>query len=342
MRGIFSGRFNGATAIQPWKPSDANKWSPCSPMLQWGHGYSAVETLFKEIQQLPSVLLQWGHGYSAVETYWSIALSAVTSRASMGPRLFSRGNLAGERGAAESSAALQWGHGYSAVETFWCEQVDDSSHCFNGATAIQPWKQLPRISCRSGACSFNGATAIQPWKRRHETWMQRNPSSFNGATAIQPWKRSPPPRQAYLVQPASMGPRLFSRGNNLWDFEGRNMPRASMGPRLFSRGNNNRNQGSFFLIALQWGHGYSAVETNLGLYVPVHLNVRLQWGHGYSAVETATSGSGPFTHVMLQWGHGYSAVETREETCRVPWNSNGFNGATAIQPWKLYSGVICT
>jgi len=59
---------------------------------------------------------------------------------------------------------------------------------------------------------------------------------FNGATAIQPWK---PVFSSifFLDSNASMGPRLFSRGNQEIDDEGD------------------------ILGTLQWGHGYSAVET---------------------------------------------------------------------------------
>jgi len=83
-----------------------------------------------------------------------------------------------------------------------------------------------------------------------------------------------------------MGPRLFSRGNGAIISATERAILASMGPRLFSRGN--------LLVdsealghgqQLQWGHGYSAVETS-GLLLFRCLTQSLQWGHGYSAVET--------------------------------------------------------
>ena len=60
---------------------------------------------------------------------------------------------------------------------------------------------------------------------------------------------------------ASMGPRLFSRGNLAQGLDVHNASIASMGPRLFSRGNVNAlgslaSQG----LKLQWGHDFSAVE----------------------------------------------------------------------------------
>jgi len=62
--------------------------------------------------------------------------------ASMGPRLFSRGNFLNARVWGPENW-LQWGHGYSAVETGVSVSVDDVVKTgFNGATAIQPWKLI--------------------------------------------------------------------------------------------------------------------------------------------------------------------------------------------------------
>jgi len=60
--------------------------------------------------------------------------------------------------------------------------------------------------------------------------------SFNGATPFQAWKLEVDGGDGHIV-PASMGPRLFRRGNEIqsdWHQKGR---KASMGPRLFRRGN---------------------------------------------------------------------------------------------------------
>jgi len=60
--------------------------------------------------------------------------------------------------------------------------------------------------------------------------------SFNGATTFQPWKSYDFLGTEATVKSASMGPRLFSRGNDV-----------DCHPRLP-------------LEALQWGHDFSAVE----------------------------------------------------------------------------------
>ena len=60
--------------------------------------------------------LQWGHGFSAVESRLLIAFRACDELASMGPRLFSRGNTAARIAGVCQATVLQWGHGFSAVE----------------------------------------------------------------------------------------------------------------------------------------------------------------------------------------------------------------------------------
>ena len=62
--------------------------------------------------------LQWGHGDEAVE---EVAHQTGTAR----------------------GAELQWGHGDEAVEEVDdAERLHASSGCFNGATAMKPWKSL--------------------------------------------------------------------------------------------------------------------------------------------------------------------------------------------------------
>jgi len=89
---LLSLGFNGATTFQPWK--------------------------FDQILRVLEVLLglQWGHDFSAVEMALNLYISAIKRGASMGPRLFSRGNV-------EPCLA------YPSLE-----------YSFNGATTFQPWK----------------------------------------------------------------------------------------------------------------------------------------------------------------------------------------------------------
>jgi len=135
--------FNGATTFQPWKFYSAPVCPMCQELLQWGHDFSAVEILF-----CPS-------------------LPDVPGAASMGPRLFSRGNVMNQK------------------------KHLRNEYSFNGATTFQPWK------------SSRGHRRIRALKR-----------GFNGATTFQPWKSCDLIPLVYgRIGLASMGPRLFSRGN---------------------------------------------------------------------------------------------------------------------------------
>ena len=87
-------------------------------MLQWGHDFSAVETVASLSDVSTSAPLQWGHDFSAVETTFPFLDLADYQRASMGPRLFSRGNST-DVVFFMTDGLLQWGHDFSAVETIW-------------------------------------------------------------------------------------------------------------------------------------------------------------------------------------------------------------------------------
>ena len=109
---------------------------------------------------------------------------------------------------------------------------------------------------------------------------------------------------------------------------------ASMGPRPFSRGNPKEGYSRLRSYRLQWGHDLSAVETSIPS-TPGPRPTELQWGHDLSAVETCTAGHGRDSRSRwLQWGHDLSAVETATSgSCSTSIGSS-FNGATTFQPWK--------
>ena len=62
-------------------------------MLQWGHVFSDVEMVLLDPGTYPSATLQWGHVFSDVEIWSFMTVLRGLSAASMGPRLFRRGNL---------------------------------------------------------------------------------------------------------------------------------------------------------------------------------------------------------------------------------------------------------
>ncbi|WHZ21414.1 MAG: hypothetical protein OJF47_000526 [Nitrospira sp.] len=225
----------------------------------------------------------------------------------------------------------------------------------------------PRHHCRGIGCGasqarparqgFNGATASLPWNlnfqqiviwNRHAASMgprhhcrgifimvsggQFDGRCFNGATASLPWNRKP----------------IFLHPHRHW---------ASMGPRHHCRGIASR----YFCIhidtGLQWGHGITAVESQLSCsdrlcehasMGPRHHcrgirllsiffrqpTLMLQWGHGITAVESYAIANDRVWPTALQWGHGITAVESLTIAPDKQTATISFNGATASLPWN--------
>ena len=206
--------FNGATSFQTWKSTD------------WGG--------------TPGAALRGFNGATSFQTWKFEREPPITGSrsASMGPRLFRRGN--------EVHGAIH-------------APIPDS---FNGATSFQTWK-------------FCIAVLWDPDLRR-----------FNGATSFQTWKCGGGGGSPFFRYVASMGPRLFRRGNHCCVICGRKDTLASMGPRLFRRGNP-RPLGRVFVPSwsLQWGHVFSDVEIFGRSSTGRTWRGRLQWGHVFSDVE---------------------------------------------------------
>ena len=134
------------------------------------------------------------------------------------------------------------------------------------------------------ATSFNGATSFQTWKLFFIRISFHKTSRFNGATSFQTWKC----KNSWASQPradASMGPRLFRRGNI----------RCSFHPRQCA--------------LLQWGHVFSDVEITSGGCHEFRSRHSLQWGHVFSDVEINTGVNVSAGVSTLQWGHVFSDVE---------------------------------
>ena len=156
---------------------------------------------------------------------------------------------------------------------------------------------------------------------------------FNGATALQPWKLL-----VGIVVPrpilASMGPRPCSRGN-LDPSAGRSGPRdpASMGPRPCSRGNKRSDvcrelAGHASMGPRPCSRGNRQPHHELPDGVAASMGPR-PCSRGNTAWRPVTS-----TVTWLQWGHGLAAVETIGYANMGESTMPGFNGATALQPWK--------
>jgi len=123
-------------------------------------------------------------------------------------------------------------------------------------------------------------------------------------------------RRCYII--ASMGPRLFSRGNPATKLRIPTQKLASMGPRLFSRGNLQRKR--------------------------MH-----QWLKDASMGPRLFSRGNPEKHkalcafrAELQWGRGFSAAEIRRSIRRCVRFGPSFNGAAAFQPRKSIASILNT
>ena len=134
-------------------------------------------------------------------------------RASMGPRLFSRGNpgqhVQGGQADHASMGPRLFSRGNDGV--------------FPDGRGIRGASMGPRLFSRGNVTTwaksvfkmlrFNGATTFQPWKLKRANFRYWIVTGFNGATTFQPWKYLNDCDGIGQKLAASMGPRLFSRGN---------------------------------------------------------------------------------------------------------------------------------
>ena len=163
-------------------------------MLQWGHDFSAVE--ISSTWWSPGSRTICFNGATTFQPWKSSAATASSdcnNPASMGPRLFSRGN--GLCGPVNEHAyrELQWGHDFSAVEMPPSGYISGIESCFNGATTFQPWKWH--------------LTPYSSYLRHALQW-------GHDFSAVEISREN---RRELARVYASMGPRLFSRGNDNGD-----------------------------------------------------------------------------------------------------------------------------
>ena len=240
-------RFNGAAAFQPRK-----RWTSWPPRckrtpLQWGRGFSAAETVEVGRRRCVGPVASMGPRLFSRGNTLLLASVFVALRASMGPRLFSRGNNPD------------------------CEAVESAFVSFNGAAAFQPRKLQghntgpPRIARLQWGRGFSAAETCRLLGRWRGACTR-----FNGAAAFQPRKRESPGAWAASPGSASMGPRLFSRGNGQRASRPAGLSHRFNGAAAFQpRKRRNPRQCSLRGFRLQWGRGFSAAET-------LHIIVQMQ------------------------------------------------------------------
>ncbi len=325
------------------------------PPLQWGHVFSDVETrtlgrvrdhlagfngatsfqTWKQITRPTAYQLYTGfNGATSFQTWKRVLPFALTPGpdASMGPRLFRRGNenipLKGRTG-----PWLQWGHVFSDVETHGTfDRLRGACGASMGPRLFRRGNNWQLGIGMKPIGSFNGATSFQTWKpvgcrrgRPRVDGLQWG-HVFSDVETISIYTSERADRLA------SMGPRFFRRGNAQEHGATRLGLRASMGPRLFRRGN----------CPLGGNNGFRR-DASMGPRLfrrgnACHRKCRwnqkkLQWGHVFSDVETAADSGRLRFPLRLQWGHVFSDVETISGVISsTPRKS--FNGATSFQTWK--------
>src|SRR5579875_2136875 len=182
-------RFNGATAIRPWRPPSGHAGRRTSGGF---NGATAIRPWRHYTRQgacKGRYLLQWSHGHTAVETLVHCVAHREVLRASMEPRPYGRGDTPAVDDERVAGKALQWSHGHTAVET--AAQSGRSTQNMWASMEPRPYGRGDFVDWRAGqrrAFRFNGATAIRPWRLRGRPRRPTEFRRFNGATAIRPWR----------------------------------------------------------------------------------------------------------------------------------------------------------
>ena len=115
--GLWMYRFNGATAWEPWRPETDWEGLAREHPLQWGHGLGAVETGPLHTTTVGGERASMGPRLGSRGDQINRVLVVRDSQASMGPRLGSRGDHKQVDHLPCVFFTLQWGHGLGAVET---------------------------------------------------------------------------------------------------------------------------------------------------------------------------------------------------------------------------------
>ena len=218
--------------------------------LQWGRDSSVAEICLEMTVSWPRfVKLQWGRDSSVAEMTYFVRVMVFSLRASMGPRLFSRGNRGLEGGQRQGPVVASMGPRlFSRGNNQRPERPRLVPAGFNGAATLQSRKFMPRKRGRprkeasmgprlfsrgnglvqfvhgARAFSFNGAATLQPRKCLNKVSKLPGSLSFNGAATLQPRK---------------LRPGVFGRVYKHWLQWGRDSSAAEM-PAAFTEGRSGR------------------------------------------------------------------------------------------------------
>ncbi len=208
--------------------------------------------------------LQLGHGFFSVETLDVIAYLFRLTKASIGPRIFLRGNKYLRWKADLTGIELQLGHGFFSVETPIAQCRAAQTH----SASIGP-----RIFLRGNRATRPGADI--------------DLLRFNWATDFSPWKRVFICVLLFNIRKLQLGHGFFSVETSLQRHIPRLGPGASIGPRIFLRGNASVVIRPFATAAsFNWATDFSPWKRAIPLGIQPDALPRLQLGHGFFSVET--------------------------------------------------------
>ncbi len=208
--------------------------------------------------------------------------------ASIGPRIFLRGNQIFNDMDQIAIAALQLGHGFFSVETA----------SYNYHTIDDAWLQL-------GHGFFSVETVCSRSALSSSSTLQLGHGFFSVETNSVPVATA-------SASAASIGPRIFLRGNRSRRRPWRSIASASIGPRIFLRGNRQRYRlYSLAALLLQLGHGFFSVETCLQTNFVCRVCKRFNWATDFSPWKPSTGVVVTAYLGGLQLGHGFFSVETK-------------------------------
>ncbi len=209
-------------------------------LLQWGRRFSATETMSHDLPCRPSARsLQWGRRFSATETCDSLFETHTSSSASMGPPLFSDGNAVQHIHWRSREEGLQWGRRFSATET-----GSPSEKMRLTSAGLQWGRRFSATETRMRFCDSARSLGLLQWGRRFsatETKVVVVGLSAHNDASMGPPLFSDGNNDEIVIHSsskhASMGPPLFSDGNHVQARGVEIVVNASMGPPLFSDGN---------------------------------------------------------------------------------------------------------
>ncbi len=160
---------------------------------------------------------------------------------------------------------------------------------FNGATRLHAWKHTILKCIAKCVISFNGATRLHAWKPFASIpTSNQNQRRFNGATRLHAWKRRVLNLDCAVRSVASMGPRVFTRGNVRIRSDRALGRTASMGPRVFTRGNHSARKDHIERKAASMGPRVFTRGNPFSFERGLSAPLGLQWGHASSRVETSS------------------------------------------------------